>query len=82
MMSSSNYNGNTSNVIGFCTDNFPKAYEDQNYIVLEVLHLTPPSPNNSSVAFIYQRDFDELLPQASDKSAILPIYSNFLDPKR
>jgi hypothetical protein len=65
--------GNISNGLRFVLDNFPKAYEDQNYIVLEVLPLTPPSPTSSSVALIYQRDFDGLLPQVSNHSAILPI---------
>jgi hypothetical protein len=68
-----NYNGNISNVLRFVLDNFPKAYEDQNYIVLEVLPLTASSPKSSSVALIYQRDFNDLLPQVTNKSAILPI---------
>jgi hypothetical protein len=70
-----NYNGNISNVLRFVLDNFPRAYEDQNYIVLEVLPLTSPSPTSSSVALIYQRDFDELLPQVSNYGAILPVDS-------
>ena len=71
--SKSNYIGNISNGLRFVLDNFPKAYEDQNYIVFEVLPLTPPSPSpTSSVALIYQRDFDELLPQVSNYTAILP----------
>jgi hypothetical protein len=74
----SNYIGNISNGLRFVLDNFPRAYEDQNYIVFEVLPLRPPSPTSSSVALIYQRDFDELLPQVSNYTAILPIDSGLL----
>jgi hypothetical protein len=67
------YNGNISNVMRFVLDNFPRAYEDQNYIILDVLPLTPPSTKESNVAFVYQSDSAELLPQVSSNSTILPI---------
>jgi hypothetical protein len=70
-----NYNGNISNGLRFVLDNFPKSYEDQNYIVFEVLPLTPPSPTSSSVALIYQRDFYESLPQVLKYTAISPVDS-------
>ena len=67
------YNGNISNVMRFVLDNFPKAYEDQNYVILEVLPLTPPAQENSNVAFVYQNDFADLLPDVSNSSTTLPI---------
>jgi hypothetical protein len=54
-LSNHSYNGNITNVMRFVLDNFPKAYEDHDYIILEVLPLTSPSLDNSSVAFVYQR---------------------------
>src|SRR6476659_4996331 len=67
-----NYNGNISNVMQFVLDNFPKAYEDQNYTILEVLPLTSPAQSNSNVAFVYQKDFWNLFAQVSNNNTILP----------
>jgi hypothetical protein len=70
-LSNDNYNGNISNVMRFVLDNFPKAYEDQNYIILEVPPLIPPATENSTVSFVYQRDFTDMLPHVYDISSIL-----------
>jgi hypothetical protein len=67
------YYGNTNNVMRFVLDNFPKAYEDENYIILQVLPLTPPAPKNSNVAFVYQRDFADLSSLAANTTTILPM---------
>jgi hypothetical protein len=48
-----------NNIIHFALENFQKAYEDDNFVVLEVPTLTPPSPNGD-VALIYPTD--ELTP--------------------
>jgi hypothetical protein len=71
-LSDHNYNGNISNVMRFVLDNFPKAYEDENHIILEVPPLTPPATEDSTISFMYQRDFTDMLPRVSDISSILP----------
>ena len=62
--------GNIPHAVSFLLDNFPRVYEDENYTVLEVLPLAPPSPNGGDVAFVYQRDFHELR-LISNKSHVL-----------
>ena len=61
----------TSNIIDFILENFPKRYEDNDYIVYQVLPFASPSPNDSNVALIYQKDA-ELLPSILNKIAFLP----------
>jgi hypothetical protein len=69
-LSKSEY-ANTSNLIDFVLQNFPRRYEDNDYIVFQVLPFRPPSPNDSNVAVIYQKDA-ELLPSAINKITFLP----------
>jgi hypothetical protein len=73
-----NYNNNTSNLIRFIIENFPKRYEDNDYIMFEVPPLKPPSSKDSNVALIYQRD-SELLPSVLNKTVALPFaYESFV----
>ncbi|HKQ21497.1 MAG TPA: hypothetical protein VJS91_05620 [Nitrososphaeraceae archaeon] len=41
-------------VVKFASDNFPTAYQDSNYTVLEVPPLSAPSNKNSSVGLVYE----------------------------
>ena len=72
-LSSRDYNSNISNVMRFVLDNFPKVYEDQKYIILEILSLKPQTTEGSTVSFVYQRDFADVLPEVSNYNTILPI---------
>lgn len=72
-LSKSEY-ANTSNLINFVLQYFPKRYEDNDYVVLKVSPLRPPSPNDSNVAVLYQKDA-ELLPTVLNKITFLP-YDN------
>jgi hypothetical protein len=73
-----NYYNNISNLIRFIIENFPKRYEDNDYIMLEVPSLRPPSSKDSNVALIYQRD-SELLPSVLNKTVALPFaYESFV----
>ena len=64
-------NNSVSNVLHFVVDNFPIIYKDDNYIILQVLPLTPPS-TDSNVAFVYQSDSYDLSNHVSNTSVILP----------
>jgi hypothetical protein len=75
-------NFNISDVIRFVLNNFPKVYEDENFIALQVLPLTPPSTSGSKVALVYQRDFHDLLPPVSNESLVLPADSGLFGPQR
>ena len=66
------YGSDINSVIRFVLDNFPKAYEDQNYVVLQVLPMSASLPQSSNVALVYQRDFQKLFPAITKESTILP----------
>jgi hypothetical protein len=66
------YRSDINSVIRFVLDNFPKAYEDQNYMVLQVLPMSASLPQSSNVALVYQRDFQKLFPAITKESTILP----------
>jgi len=64
---------NNNLILQFALENFPRPYEDRNYIVLEVPPLTSPSSSssverNGDVALIYPRD--------SEESFLTPLISN------
>jgi hypothetical protein len=59
-------------IIDFALQNFKKSYEDDDYIVLAVPSLAPPSSKGGDIALIYQKN--EVLSSISSKK-ILP-YNN------
>ena len=74
---SNKYDENVGNVVRFALDNFPKSYEDRDYIVLEALPLAPKTLSGSDVALIYGTDFHELLPSVSTERTVLAFNSGF-----
>jgi hypothetical protein len=75
-------NGGISETISFALDNFAKVYQDENYTVLEVPHLAPPTSSSLSehgnVALVYQKDTDVLLPPISYRK-VLPYNNELFD---
>ena len=75
-------NGSTSETISFALDNFAKVYQDDNYTVLEVPPLAPPTSSSlseySNVALVYQKDAEVLLPPVSYRK-VLPYNNELFD---
>ena len=66
----------SNNIIQFALDNFPRVYQDKNYVVLEVPSVLPPSPGASNIGFIYQRDDGGFLSPPSIMTVNLPDNEN------
>jgi len=66
--------------IRFALENFDRFYEDNQYIVLNVPPLSPPSASNDNVALLYSQA-DDLPPQNISNVRVLPFSNDTFDFK-